>query len=236
MNKVGWIIFAAVTALLLGGLIVWNYLSNPPINVSTIDTKTVIAASDQNGNIADHTKGSPKNTIILTEYGDYQCPGCGGAYPYVNQLVETNKENVTFVFRNLPLTSIHPNARAAASAAEAAGLQGKYWEMHDLIYEGQSSWSSADVSKRLDIFQQYAEQLGLDVEKFKADLGSDVVSQKIRFDQAVAKKDDATATPTFYLNGEKLDDETSQGIVKGDLSKAQAKIDELIKKQGNTNS
>lgn len=228
MNKVGWIIFGAVTVLLLGGLIAWNYIANPPIDVSSVDTKAVLSASEQSGNVADHFKGSDSKKIIITEYGDFQCPGCGGAFPNVKQLMETNKDKVTLVFRNLPLTSIHPNARAAASAAEAAGLQGKYWEMHDLLFENQSGWSNADTKKRLEVFTEFAERLKLDVEKFKTDMGGSEVTQKIRFDQALAKKDGASETPSFYLNGEKLDDETSQGIVKGDLTKIQAKIDALV--------
>lgn len=231
MNKVGWIIFGVATVLLLGGLIAWNYIANPPIDVSNVNQNEVISASEQSGGIADHVKGSDAKKIIFVEYGDYQCPGCGSAYSYVNQVVDEYKDSVTFIFRNFPLTTIHPNARAAAAVAEAAGLQGKYWEMHDLIYKGQQDWSNADASKRVDLFQQYAEQLKLDINKFKTDLASSEVNKKIRYDQAIGKKAEVSETPTFFLNGEKLDAETAEGIVKGDLTKFKAKLDELIKQQ-----
>ncbi len=230
MNKTGWIIFGGVTALVLGGLITWNYLANPPLDVSYIKTNEIIAPLDQNGSIADHTKGSKDGKILLVEYGDFQCPGCAGAYANVNQLSNEYKDSVTLIFRNFPLTSIHPNSKAAASAAEAAGMQGKYWEMHDIIYQQQSAWSNADPKKRLELFQQYAVQLKLDTDKFKADIESNAVAKKIRFDLAVGKKAGVSATPTFFLNGEKLDDKTANGIVQGDLTGIKEKLDSLKKK------
>ena len=138
MNKVGWIIFSAAVVLLLGSLVVWTRITNPPIDLSGVENNSIVAASEQNGNIADHTKGSDANKILLVEYGDYQCPSCGGVHPNINALMEEYGDDVTLVFRNFPLTSIHPNARAAGAVAEAAGLQGKFWEMHDMLYERQN--------------------------------------------------------------------------------------------------
>ena len=138
-------------------------------------------------------------------------------------------DRVGLVFRNFPLATIHPNARAASATAEAAGLQGKYWEMHDLLYERQGDWSNQDATKRTETFNQYAEEVGLDIEKFKTDVASANVGKKISFDQALGKREGVSATPTFYLNGEKLDEETSSGIVQGDLTKIKAKLDELLK-------
>lgn len=230
MNKVGWIIFSAVVVLILGGLIAWARITNPPIDLSGFDNNSVIVAAEQNGNIGDHFKGSDAKKVILVEYGDFQCPSCGGAHPNVNELMETYKDDVTFVFRNFPLTSIHPNARAASAVAEAAGLQGKYWEMHDMLYEGQGDWSNLDATKRTDLFNQYASTLELDLNKFKEDLTSKSVSQKINFDMALGKSVGTSATPTFFLNGEKLDDTTSSGIVQGNLDAIKAKLDALIAK------
>lgn len=227
MNKVGWIIFSVVVVLLLGGLIAWTRISNPPIDVSGVDNNSVIAASAQNGNIADHTTGSDANKILFIEYGDYQCPSCGGAYPNLKTLLPDYPE-VTFVFRNFPLTSIHPNARAAAAVAEAAGLQGKYWEMHDLLYEKQNDWSSLDASQRTSVFQGYARELGLDMDKYDVDVVSQPVTQKINFDIALGKSVDVSATPTFFLDGKKLEDETASGIVQGDLTKIKAQLDALV--------
>lgn len=230
MNRIGWIIFCAVTVIALGGLVIWARLSNPPLDVSGISNNSVIAASDKNGNIADHTAGSTDNKIIFIEYGDFQCPSCGGAYPGVKTLIQDYGDKVTFIFRNLPLTSIHPNAKAAAGVAEAAGLQGKYWEMHDMLYENQNDWSSLDSSKRGSIFSQYATSLGLDIDKFNADLAGTAVNQKISFDQALFKTlNTDVATPTFFLNGEKLDTAAASAIVQGDLTDIRAKLDALVK-------
>ena len=231
MNKIGWIIFSAVAVLLLAGLVIWTRATNPPIDLSGVDNNSIVAASAQNGSIADHTKGSDANKILLIEYGDYQCPSCNSAHPHVNSLVEEYSKDVTFVFRNFPLTSMHPNARAAAGVAEAAGLQGKYWEMYDMLYENQNDWNSLDANQRTNVFNGYADTIGLNLDKFKTDLASPEVNKKISFDMALGKSANVSATPTFFLNGEKLDDETSSGIVQGDLTKVKAKIDALVSKK-----
>ena len=230
MNKIGWIIFSVAVVALLGGLVAWARITNPPISLDGVENNSIVAASEQNGNIADHTTGSESNKILLVEYGDYQCPGCEGAYPNVKTLMEEYGTDVTLVFRNFPLTSIHPNARAAAAVAEAAGLQGKFWEMHDKLYGSQSDWDSLDTTKRSDIFNSYASDLGLDVEKFKADITDKPVTQKINFDVALGKSAKVTGTPTFFLNGEQLDEATTTGIIQGDLTAIKAKLDELVKK------
>ena len=230
MNKYGWIIFSVVVVVVLGGLVAWTRVANPPIDVSGVNNNSVIAASEQNGNIADHTKGSDSNKILLIEYGDYQCPSCGGAHPHINELMEEYDENVTFVFRNFPLTTIHPNARAAAAVAEAAGLQGKFWEMHDKLYETQNDWSNLDASQRTSVFSGYAKELGLNIDKYNTDVAEKSVNQKINFDLALGKSVDTSATPTFFLNGEKLTDSVSGDIVNGDLTSIKAKLDELIKR------
>lgn len=230
MNKIGWIIFSVVVVLILGGLVAWTRIANPPIDLTGVENNSIVAASDQNGNIADHTTGSTSNKILLIEYGDYQCPSCGGASPHVKTLMEEYGEDVTLVFRNFPLTTIHPNARAAAAVAEAAGLQGKFWEMHDQLYDNQNDWSSLDASKRTTVFNSYAQSLGLDMDKFATDVAGKVTAQKINFDMALGKSVDVSATPTFFLDGKKLDDATSSAIVQGDLTKIKAQLDELTKK------
>ena len=229
MNKVGWIIFSAAVVLLLGGLVVWTRMTNPPLDVSAVESNSILAATEQSGNIADHVKGNKDGKILLVEYGDFQCPSCGVAHPHLNSLMEEYGDSTTFVYRNFPLTTIHPNARAAAGAAEAAGLQGKYWEMYDTLFESQNSWSGLDATQRTSVFNGYAQALDLDLEKFTEDIASENVSKKITFDQALGKKIGVDATPAFYLNGEKLDSETSSALVQGDLTKIKAKLDALIK-------
>lgn len=229
MNKVGWIIFSVVVVAVLGGLIAWTRITNPPIDVSNIENNSVVAASSQNGNIADHTKGSDTKEVLFIEYGDFQCPSCGGAHPHVSSLMEEYGDKVTFVFRNFPLTSIHPNARAAAAVAEAAGLQGKYWEMHDTLYSKQNEWSGLDASQRGAVFNTYATSLSLNMDDFTTALASKEVNQKISFDLALGKKATVSATPSFFLNGTKLNEDTASGIVQGDLTAIKAQLDELTK-------
>ncbi|MGH7218540.1 MAG: DsbA family protein [Candidatus Microsaccharimonas sp.] len=230
MNKVGWIIFSVAAVALLAGLVIWTRISNPPIDLAGVENNSVVAASEQNGNIADHTKGSETNKVLLVEYGDYQCPSCKGAHPNLHALMEEYGKEVTFIFRNFPLTSMHPNARAAAAVAEAAGLQSKFWEMHDMLYENQDEWSSLDAAQRTTVFTSYANELELDMDKFNTDLTAAEVNKKINFDLALGKSAGTSATPTFFVDGEKLGDEEASGIVQGDLTAIKEKLDALIKK------
>lgn len=146
----------------------------------------------------DHTEGNIDAPITLVEYGDYQCPGCGQAYPQVKDLLEKLGENIRFVFRNFPLTQLHPYALLGAVAAEAAGLQGKFWEMHDMIYENQIDLSPNGV-------MDFAEQLGLDMTKFQQDLNNDELQDRIEHDFTTGINSGVNGTPSFYVNGEKYE-------------------------------
>lgn len=205
MSTKGWIIFAAVCVVLFGGLIVWS--GRDKIDVSNVDGNKVQPASESSGNIADHLFGNKEAKVVLFEYGDFQCPGCAGAHPTVKTVTEKYKDEVAFVFRNFPLTTIHPNARAAAAAVEAAGLHGKYWQMHDLMFERQSAWSNASINDRTSLFKQYAVDAGVDADKFTKTLTdkSAQINRKINFDTAIGRKQNANSTPTFFLNGKKLE-------------------------------
>jgi protein-disulfide isomerase len=132
-----------------------------------------------------------------------------------------------FVFRNFPISDIHPNAKAAAASAEAAGLQGKYWEMHNKLYEGQNDWSSLSTSDRTSFFDNLAKGLGLDMKKFDADMATSSVTAKINFDIAVGNKASVSATPTFFLNGKKL-----ESSAYGTASAFQDTINAELKKAG----
>lgn len=205
MTTKTWIIFGAVVVALFGGLI---YLSTrDSIDVSDVNGAKVQPADERSGNIADHVFGNKESKVVLVEYGDYQCPGCASAYEPLKAVSEKYQGQLAFVFRNYPLVSIHPNARAAAAAAEAAGLMGKYWEMHDLLYANQSSWENASSSERNTIFENMAGQIGLDVEKFASTLRdkSAEINKKISFDQALGGKAGVTGTPAIYLNGKVVD-------------------------------
>lgn len=211
MSKKAWIIFVAVCVVLLGGLI---YLSDSnKLDVSDIDINTIQPAMDRNGNIADHTFGDAKSKVVLIEYGDFQCPGCGSAHANIKTITEKYKDQMVFVFRNLPITSIHPNARIAAASAEAAGLQGKYWDMFNVLYEGQADWSNLPVDKRVEFFVGVAKELKLDTTKFRADLDNPNITKKIAFDQALAGKGKITGTPNFSLNGKTVDQYVKDGKI-----------------------
>ncbi len=225
MGAKGWSIFAVVALALLGGLI---YLSGQnKANIDGVDALSITTASENNGNIAEHTRGNPDGKVLFMEYADYQCPGCGSAYPRIKILADKYADQVTFVFRNFPLTSAHPNSRVAAASAEAAGLQGKFWEMNDLIFVNQNVWSGASTSDRGGIFRDMANRLGLDLEKFDADIASDAVSRKINFDIALGKSKGVTATPTFYIGSTKLEQD-----VWGDDAKLEAALRDAITAAG----
>ena len=142
--------------------------------------------------------GSPEARLTLVEFGDYQCPACGDYHPMIKQLLSEFNGKVKFVFRNFPLSQ-HANAKISSYAAEAAGLQGKFEEMHNKIYETQGDWSNSADAK--NIFIGYAKDLGLDVEKFKKDIDSDAVKQKVDRDTGDGLALRINETPTFYLDG-----------------------------------
>lgn len=206
MTKTRWIVFIIICAAAVAGLYFMS--TKDKVDVGNIDTSKVLAASEQSGDIADHVYGDKNSKVVLVEYGDFQCPGCGGVYPTVKELKEKYKDKIAFVFRNMPLSQIHPNARAAASAAEAAGLQGKFWDMVDLLYTNQSAWEKLSSNDRTNFFVSYAERLGLNKDQFTSDMSSDKVVKKIRFDTALAKKVNVTGTPTFILSGQTIDQPT----------------------------
>lgn len=165
----------------------------------------------------DWVKGAALNEakIILTEYADFECPACASYHPTLKQLASEFK-NVSFVYRHFPLTQ-HKNARPAAQAAEAAGAQGKFWEMHDLIFENQSIWSRSTSAE--DAFTAYAERLGLDMVKYKADYASAKTKTKIASDyQSGASQVDGT--PSFFLNNQKIQNPRNYAEFKNILQQA----------------
>lgn len=198
MDKLKWIIFAVAVIGIFGGII-WLGKTNE-VTFEGDATKIINVAP-----IADHVLGTEAQQVTLIEYGDFQCPACYKMYPTVHDLTTKHADKLTFIFRNFPLTQSHPNALAAATAAEAAGLQGKYFDMFDMLYQTQPSWQGASVSDRTALFANYAQQIGLDGEKFKADLSSKDIADKINRDKATAKSFQADGTPTFILNGKKVD-------------------------------
>jgi protein-disulfide isomerase len=157
--------------------------------------------SSSKAQVSHNVQGQGAKGVTLVEWGDYECPICEAYYLPLKQAVAQNSSDIYFQFKNLPLTQIHQNAFAAARAAEAAGLQGKYWEMHDKLYENQNSWVSS--SNPLSIFSTYAQQIGLKADQFKTDYASSKVNDTINADLAAFDKTGRDkATPTFFLNGQ----------------------------------
>ena len=150
----------------------------------------------------EHVKGNPDAKAILIGYGDFQCPACAAYEPLLNRLSEEFPNDLAMVFRHFPLRTIHPNANVAAYASEAADKQGKFWEMHDLLYAKQIDWEKAGDPKSM--FAIYAVQLGLNKDQFVADMNSDAIKAKIDADYTMANRIGLTGTPTFFLNGKQL--------------------------------
>jgi protein-disulfide isomerase len=147
----------------------------------------------------DHVQGPAAAPVTLVEYGDFECPYCGQAYPIVKALQERLGDRVRFVFRNFPLTNAHPHAEHAAEAAEAAGAQGSYWQMHDWLYEHQGALDDAQL-------EQYAADVGLDVERFDREMEAERYQPRVREDFLSGVRSGVNGTPTFFINGARHDD------------------------------
>ena len=159
------------------------------------DTVLAVAVDDER----DHIQGPADAAVTLVEYGDYECPYCGAAYPIVKELQARMGDRLRFVFRNFPITTSHPHAEQAAEAAEAGAAQGRFWEMHDLLYENQTQLRDQDL-------HAYAEQLGIDVERFDKDLAEHVHAPRVREDFMSGVRSGVNGTPSFYVNGARHDD------------------------------
>jgi protein-disulfide isomerase len=143
----------------------------------------------------DHVRGGPETApLTLVEYGDYECPYCGAAYPIVKEIERILGDDLRSVFRNFPLGDLHPHAFQAAEAAESAAAQGRFWEMHDRLYEHQDRLTAEDLV-------EHARVLGLDVERFQSDLEEHTYEPRIQADFLSGVRSGVNGTPTFFING-----------------------------------
>ena len=186
-----WIVILGVLGWL--GFRAYKFLTTPTPGIARVPIEIVAT---------DRVRGDSEAKVMLLEYGDYQCPACAEYNPLVDRLLEDFPKDVKLVYRHFPLVQIHKNALAAAKAAEAAGKQDKFWEMHKLLYDKQDSWS--EIGNAKDKFAEYAGELGLDVTKFTSDFESEEVDNKIKADIASGNAIGINSTPTFFLNGEKV--------------------------------
>lgn len=178
--------------------------NNKATDFNKYDFYSVIEADSNNGEIGDHVKGDPQAPVKIYEYADYQCPGCASINPKVNKAIEESGGKLAIVYRSF-LLSYHKNGTAAASAAEAAGLQG-YWKPYaDKLFAEQSEWEYASATERTELFEKYflevTEGKG-NLEQFKEDIASERVSKKISFDMGIARRIDVPSTPAFYVDGQ----------------------------------
>jgi protein-disulfide isomerase len=152
----------------------------------------------------DHAVGADRAAITLVEFGDYECPFCGQAHSILKDAFRQMEADVLFVFRNFPLTQVHPRALPAALASEAAGAQGAFWPMHDTLFENQRALKDDDLTR-------YADDLGLDVDRFVTDLEDDIFLRKVRADFSSGARSGVNGTPTFFVDGERFDGDWANG-------------------------
>lgn len=187
--------------IVLGGLVLalaWSQSQSTKPQPSSDSAANVPAVTER-----DHVKGNAMATSVLIEYSDFQCPACKAYYPVVSKIADELGTKVQVAYRNYPLSQLHKNARTAASAAEAAGKQGKFWEMHDVLFINQEKWSESKDVKR--DFSAYAKAIGLSVEQFTQDLSDKTLQEKIDADLSGGTAAGVQGTPTFFLNRKKLE-------------------------------
>ncbi len=186
-----WLSFVAIFALIIWGLIV---AMNKPVStgISLGEPSPVTEA--------DHVRGPADAAVTIIEYSDFQCPACALYYPIVEKVLNESTTTVRFVYRHFPLYPLpHKNAFLASQASEAAGIQGKFWEMYQLLFENQKSWENLPNPE--SAFEGYAERIGLNSEAFKKDMVSDAVKNRVQTDRDEAISLGVNSTPTFFING-----------------------------------
>jgi protein-disulfide isomerase len=182
-----WLIIGIVTVILFGGAIWYSGASAEKSNEGVV--------------VQPNFKGNPEAETKLVKYSDLQCPACAAFYPVVKDILAEHGDRLSFEYKHFPLP-IHPNAQAAALAAEAAGQQGKFFAMHDLLFDNQAEWSQAAVPGVF--FIQYAEEIALDTDEFTRQQNSSVLRDKVRAEFAEGRDLGVTGTPTFFLNGKRM--------------------------------
>jgi protein-disulfide isomerase len=200
------VIVAVVALATLGSGAILYRVRQP--HVLSISDNKMLGKSDTE---AAHIRGNPDAPVTLEEYGDFQCPPCGMFAAFVGQLEKEYNSRLRVVFRNFPL-SAHEHAREAAVAAEAAGLQGHFWEMHDMLYREQEAWSKAPNTREL--FESYAGTIGLDLDKFKKDMDGEKTQARVQAHRQRGESLGIQTTPTLFINNQPVEqkDRNPEGI------------------------
>lgn len=184
-------------SFVVGGLFVLpNIGTQIPTSTQTASLSNVISSGDW-------FKGDAAAKVVLVEYGDFQCPACALYHPIVDRLMNEFGDKAQFVYRHFPLREIHANADLASRAAEAAGRQGKFWEMYDKLYQNQTKWAVLTLNAKKNMID-YARSIGLDIAQFEKDIDSDAVKDKVESDYQSGLASGVGGTPTFFLNEKKI--------------------------------
>ena len=171
--------------------------ASPPINPAETSTAVIAPGADP-----PHVRGEASAPVTIEEFGDFQCPPCGALYPELKKVEHEYGSRLRVIFREFPLVPMHAHAGWAARSAEAAGIQGRFWEMHDKLYENQKAWT--DLPDARPVFTGYAKSLGLDMERFARDLEGEAVDRRIFLDGKRAHALGIVSTPTLFLNGREV--------------------------------
>ena len=202
-----WLVGGFIVVVVLAVVAAAYFSNGSSTSTSNFVSTTVPAITS-----ADHITGDASSKVSVIEYGDFECPACGEWEPLVEQLRQTYGTRVEFVFRNFPLYQIHPFAMIGAQAAEAAALQGKYWEMHDLLYKNQAQWTANTSLAPADVVSQffngYAQSLGLNVTQFDSDINSSAVQARVQRDITTGNAAKVNHTPTFFVNLQQIPNPT----------------------------
>jgi protein-disulfide isomerase len=198
MSRKAFIIIIAIIVALAGYLIISGKSDNPTSNSKETTANPAKIKSD------DYLAGSKDKKYVVTEYIDLACPACGQFYPTMQSLIQKYGDQVTFVIRYFPLTSVHPNALVGARAAQAAGAQGKFFEMENKLYTNQSAWISISAGSAQKTIEGYAKSIGLNMTQYDHDFVSDATLTRINEDRDLATKLGLTGTPSLFVNGKAL--------------------------------
>jgi len=205
-----WLVIGMVVVVLIGGSVWYSNQVSKSYNEGVV--------------LTEHIKGNPNATVTLTEYSDFECPACKQFEPIVLEVLAQYGDGIKFEYKHFPLIQIHPYAEPAAWVAEAAGQQGKFFEFQELLFENQEDWAPPNPAPS-KYFSQYAEELGLDMSQFNRHVRSSIIKDKVRAEYNTARDLGLTSTPTFFLNGQKMNITTYQDFIEQVKNAVDPKID-----------
>lgn len=204
-QKIFWAILGLVLVVVVAGAAWWASQGVAPAPA----TGALAAAVTTD----DWRKGAASSTVTIVEYSDFECPACALYYPVLNQLVSDFPEQVAVVYRHFPLSQ-HASAQLSAQFAEAAGRQGKFWEMHNILFDNQVIWAKNSASANEELFKTYAQQIGLDLVRLAADLADAGLAAAVEADYQSGTRSGVDATPSLFLNGQRINNPANYEALK----------------------